>query len=349
MRVGIVSVQVPFVEGGAEIHARNLLSEFKARKIDADLITFPFKWYPPQSIVDSIAISRMLDLTESMGVTIDKIIGLKFPAYLIPHPNKILWILHQHRTAYDLWDDHDFGDLINFPDGRSVRDTIRYADEKFIPEARAIYTNSENVSARLLQNNNIQSTPLYHPPNNADGFQSGEAQDYIFFPSRINVLKRQKLAVEALAQCVEPVKLIFAGAAESPAYFRELQELARNLGVDHRIVWKGYIGEADKIALYAGSLAVLYPPVNEDYGYVTLEAMLARKPVITTMDAGGPLEFMTNGETGLIVGSDASALASAMDMLWTDRNRAKTMGDAGFESYQSKRISWDNVIDVLMS
>lgn len=349
MRVGIVSVQVPFVEGGAEIHARNLLREFKARKIEADLITFPFKWYPPQSIVDSIVMSRMLDLTESTGVTIDRIVGLKFPAYLVPHPNKILWILHQHRSAYDLWDDQAFGDLINFPDGQSVRDVIRYADEKFILEAQAIYTNSVNVSARLLQNNNIQSTPLYHPPNNAEGFQSGEAQDYFFFPSRVNVLKRQKLAIEALAQCVEPVKLIFAGSAESPAYYQELQDIARRLGVDDRIVWKGYISEADKIALYAECLAVLYPPFDEDYGYVTLEAMLARKPVITTMDAGGPLEFIANGDTGLVVDSDACALACAMDLLWTDRIKARNMGEAGFESYQSKRISWDNVIDVLMS
>lgn len=291
----------------------------------------------------------MLDLTESTGVAIDRIIGLKFPAYLVPHPNKILWILHQHRSAYDLWDDQAFGDLINFPDGRSVRDVIRHADDKFIPEAQAIYTNSVNVSARLLQNNDIQSTPLYHPPNNADGFQSGEAQDYFFFPSRINVLKRQKLAIEALGQCVEPVRLIFAGAAESPAYYQVLQDLARSLGVDDRIVWKGYISEADKIALYAECLAVLYPPVDEDYGYVTLEAMLARKPVITTADAGGPLEFITSGETGLVVDSDPGALAGAMDMLWMDRTRARNMGAAGFESYQSKRISWDNVIDVLMS
>lgn len=349
MRVGIVSVQVPFVEGGAEIHARNLLAEFKARGVEADLITFPFKWYPPQSIVDGIVLSRMLDLTESTGVAIDRIIGLKFPAYLVPHPNKILWILHQHRSAYDLWDDHAFGDLINFPDGRSVRDVIRHADDAFIPEAQAVYTNSINVSARLLQNNNILSTPLYHPPNNAHCFHAGEAQDYLFFPSRINVLKRQRLAIEALAQCVEPVRLIFAGAAESPAYLQELRDLALRLGVVDRIVWKGYISEADKIALYAECLAVLYPPIDEDYGYVTLEAMLARKPVITTTDAGGPLEFIASGETGLVVDSDAKALAGAMDMLWTDRARTKSMGEAGFESYQSRRISWDNVVEVLLS
>ena len=40
------------------------------------------------------------------------------------------------------------------------------------------------------------------------------------------------------------------------------------------------------------ALGVIFPPLDEDYGYVTLEAMLAAKPVITCTDSGGPLEFV---------------------------------------------------------
>lgn len=349
MRVGIVSVQVPFVEGGAEVHARNLLRELRARKITADLITFPFKWYPARSLIDSIAIARLLDLTESNGMSIDRVIGLKFPAYLVPHPNKVLWILHQHRSAYELWDHETFGDLINLPEGRAVRDAIRHADNRFLPEARHIYANSRNVAQRLQHNNGITATPLYHPPGGAEHFYAGEAEDYLFFPSRINPLKRQDLVLEALARCREPVRVVFAGAADSERYSAVLQARSRKLRLGDRAVWKGYTTEQEKLALYATCLGVVYPPIDEDYGYITLEAMLAHKPVITTHDAGGPLEFIETGETGLVVDSDADALAEAMDSLWRDRARARRMGDAGFESYREKRISWDTAIDALLS
>lgn len=347
MRIGIVSVQVPFVEGGAEVHVRNFLRELRARGFDADLITIPFKWYPPQAVIDNIAIARLLDLTESNGQKIDRIIGMKFPAYLIPHPNKLLWILHQHRSAYELWDHPDAGDLINLPEGRMVRDTIHFADNSFIPEARAIYANSRTVAERLARNNGIASTPLYHPPGGAEHFRPGEAGNYFFFPSRFTRLKRQDLVIEALGRCREPVRAIFAGGPESPAYVRDLQARARRLRLGNRVVWKGFITEAEKIELYAESLGVVYPPVDEDYGYVTLEAMLAHKPVITTRDAGGPLEFVADQESGFVTDANPDALAAAMDELWRDRMKARRMGEAGFEHYREQNISWDTVVDVL--
>lgn len=349
MRVGITTVQVPFVEGGAEIHARNLLREMRARGVDAALITMPFKWYPPETLIDNIAIARLTDLTESNGVTIDRIIGLKFPAYLIPHPNKVLWILHQYRSAYELWDHPKFGDLINLPAGRAVRDAIHHADARFIPEARAVYANSRTVAQRLQRYNGIASAPLYHPPGHAERFHEAEAQDFFFFPSRITPLKRQSLVIDALALCRQPVRMVFAGAAEMQPYLADIQARARKLKVNDRIVWKGYTSDDEKIALFAACLGVVYPPVDEDYGYVTLEAMLSRKPVITLADAGGPLEFVQHGATGLVTSSDAAALAEAMDMLWTDRGKARRMGKAGFESYHAQQITWDNVINTLLS
>lgn len=349
MRVGIATVQVPFVEGGAETHARNLLRELRARGVEADLITIPFKWYPPQLIIDSIAMSRLIDLTEANGVAIDRIIGLKFPAYLIPHPNKVLWILHQYRSAYELWDHPKFGDLINLPGGRAVRDAIHHADKRFITEARAIYANSRTVAQRLKRYNGIEAAPLYHPPGDAARFHTADAEDYFFFPSRITPLKRQSLVIEALALCRHPVRVVFAGAPEAQPYLESMQLRARKLGLGERVVWKGFTTEEEKIALYARCLGVIYPPVDEDYGYITLEAMLAHKPVITAKDSGGPLEFVEHGQTGLVVQAGAGELADAMDLLWGDRAKALRMGKAGGENYHAKNISWDNVIDTLMA
>jgi len=348
MRIVIATAQVPFVRGGAEIHAEGLRDALCRAGHEAEIVAVPFKWYPPSRILDCMLACRLLDLRESSGSKIDRLIGLRFPAYLIPHPQKTLWILHQHRAAYDMWDNR-LGDLIHAPDGAAVRAAIMAADTAIIPEAQSVYTNSGNVSARLKKYCGIDSAPLYHPPLNAEAFYTATAEDYLFFPSRLWPVKRQALVLEALAKTREPVTVYFAGVADSSDYELELKNMAQSLGVDQRVRWLGLVSEAEKIAFYAKATGVVYPPIDEDYGYVTLEAMLASKPVITCSDSGGTLEFVRQRETGLIAEPTADALALAMDELWQNRDQAARWGMAARSCYQNCNISWQNVVERLLT
>jgi glycosyltransferase involved in cell wall biosynthesis len=337
------------MHGGAEVHAQNLVCAVREAGHEVELVAIPFKWYPAEILLDQIAQARMVALEESNGRPIDRLIGLKFPSYFIPHPNKVLWILHQHRPAYDLWDHPQFGDLILQNSGRVVRDAIRKADRLYLQEARRIYANSRNVADRLKSFSGIDSTPLYHPPGGAEHYYSAEAEPYFFFPSRITPLKRQALVIEALAQCRQETRVVFAGLPESLKVENELKLLSAKLGVADRVEWLGPISEQGKRDRYAHSLGVVYPPLDEDYGYVTLEAMLAAKPVITTMDAGGPLEFVEHEATGLVVEPRAEALAIAMDELWANLAGSRRWGERGRERYESMDISWNNVVDTLLA
>ena len=348
MRILIATVQVPFIRGGAEVHAEGLRDALRAAGHETEIIAIPFKWYPPERILDHMLACRLLDVTEVMGTAVDLLIGLRFPAYLIPHPNKVLWILHQFRTAYELWD-HQLGDLIYSPNGIEVRDAIRQADRHFIGQARSVFANSANVAARLEYFCEIESTPLYHPPPNADEFYTGEARDYLFFPSRLCLPKRQSLVLEALAYTKKPVRVRFAGTADQPAFQNELRSAARKLRVHDRVEWLGQISENEKRELYAHALGVVYPPIDEDYGYVTLEAMLASKPLIVCSDSGGPLEFVTHEETGLIAEPHAASLAKAFDRIWEDRAAAKRWGEAGRALYAKMNITWDHVVRQILA
>jgi glycosyltransferase involved in cell wall biosynthesis len=348
MKILIATVQVPFIRGGAEILAEGLSSAVRAKGHEAEITAIPFKGYPPERVLDQMLACRLLDLTESEGAPVDFVIGLKFPAYLVQHPNKVLWILHQFRTAYELWD-HPYGDLHHFPSGPQVRDAIVRIDQWLIPEAKAVFTISKNVSSRLWEYCGIDSTPLYHPPTNASQFYTAPAEDYFFFPSRLTPLKRQALVLEAMAHTRQPVRVRLAGTAEGARYGEELEALARELKVDHRVEKLGQVSEEEKRALYAHALGVIFPPVDEDYGYVTLEAMLASKPVITCRDSGGPLEFVQNGVTGLVADACPEALALAMDTLWEDQRRAKELGEAGKARYDALEISWQTVVERLVS
>ncbi len=348
MRIIIATVQVPFIRGGADAHAEGLRDALLASGSEAEIVAVPFKWYPPETILDHMLACRLLDLTEVAGTPIDLLIGLKFPAYLISHPKKVLWILHQHRTAYDLWD-HPLGDLIETANGMEVRDAIRQADRQIIPQSRAVYANSGNVAKRLKRYCGIDSTPLYHPPPYAEHFYCAPAEEYLLFPSRLCHPKRQSLVLEALARTKQPVRVRFTGNSDRQSYGVELKAMARKLKVQGRVEWLGQVSEEDKRHLYARALAVIYPPFDEDYGYVTLEAMLAEKPVITCTDSGGPLEFVQHEQTGLIAEPASDSLAAALDRIWVERQQAKEWGKAGRALYDTMEITWPGVVRKLLS
>ncbi|MFN2508707.1 MAG: glycosyltransferase family 4 protein [Chthoniobacterales bacterium] len=330
------------------MHSENLRAALVAAGHKAEIVAIPFKWYPPERILETMLACRLLDLEEANGRRIDLVIGLKFPAYLIPHSNKVLWILHQHRTAYEQWD-HDLGDMIQYPNGREVRDAIRAADRKLIPEAKRIYSNSQNVRARLQRFCGIDSSPLYHPPLNAEAFRCEQSEDYLLFPSRINRAKRQLLAIQALGRTSSSIQLVFCGESEEVAYDAEIEREIDALGLRDRVRFCGHVKEKEKLTLYARSLGVIYLPFDEDYGYVTLEAMLARKPVITCTDSGGPLEFVLHGVTGLAAVSNPESVARAIDQLVGDKEVAKEMGIAGWQRYHEMNISWETVVAELTS
>jgi glycosyltransferase involved in cell wall biosynthesis len=348
MRILIATVKVPFVRGGAEILAEGLLDAVRAQGHEAEIVAIPFKWYPPERILEQALACRLLDVSESGGARIDRVIGLKFPAYLMPHAHKVLWLLHQFRTAYELWD-NPYGDLHRYPNGVQVRESIQRMDRCLIPESKAVFTISKNVSSRLWRYCGVDSIPLYHPPVHADLFYVAEAEDYFFFPSRLAPLKRQALVLEALTYTRRPACVRFAGAADEAPYADELAVLGQRLNVAHRVEWLGPITEEQKRALYARALGVIFPPVDEDYGYVTLEAMLAAKPLITCKDSGAPLEFVQEAQTGLIAGPTPQDMALAMDTLWEDRAFARALGEAGKRRYESLEISWATVVERLLS
>jgi glycosyltransferase involved in cell wall biosynthesis len=348
MRILITTTQVPFIFGGAEVHALSLKKALIERGHEADISFIPFKWYPAVKIMDHLMACRLLDLTESCGNRIDRVIGLKFPAYHVPHPDKTLWILHQYRGAFDLWGT-DACDLSHDPEGREIREGIRHLERQLLQtEVRAIHANSQNVSNRLREHCQIDGPPLYHPPQNAERFYCAEAEAYFYYPSRLCTLKRQTLLIEALALTQEPVKLVFSGQTESESFAQQLYQRIETLGLKERVQFLGRVSDETMWETYARARGIVFVPKDEDYGYISLEAMLSSKPVITCKDSGGPLEFITHEENGLVCESTPESLASALDRAWREPVLMREMGLKGRERFDAAGINWDTVVNRLL-
>lgn len=299
----------------------------------------PFRAMPDNEVARAMATWQTEDFTWLNGHSPDVVISLKFPAYYLQHPNQRLWLLHQHRVAYDLWGGKD--SLLSV----ALRDVIWQQDTTYLARIPQRFVIAENVRTRLRRFNGLESQVLYPPPLHQERFYWAEALPYIFFPSRLEKLKRQALLIEAMAQVRAPVAALIAGAGGEMSHYAELIE---QQGLGDRVRLLGAITEQDLQSLYAHCLGVFYGPYDEDYGYVTLEAMLSAKPVITCIDSGGPLEFVTDQETGLVVESDPAAIAQAIEFLANHPRIAAAMGVAGYEKYQSLNMNWDWVLQQLL-
>jgi glycosyltransferase involved in cell wall biosynthesis len=333
---------VPFVDGGAERLVRGLVGELRRHGYRAESVSIPFKSYPKGELLAQAALWRLIDLSESNYESIDAVITTKFPNYFVRHPNKVTWLLHQYRAIYDLCGT-PLSDFTHAEADVRLRDRLIGLDTEVLAESTRLFTISQTTSARLAKYNGLPSEPVYHPPLLAGTLHAGPFGDYVLSVGRLELNKRVDLVIRALALTDRCVRLVIAGHGSARP---GLERLAASLGVADRISFAGIVDDRQLVELYAGALAVVYPPLDEDYGYVTLEAFLARKPVVTTTDAGGPLEFVVDGVNGLVADAAPDALAAAIARLAADRSLAGRLGDAGLE--RARTITWDGVVERLV-
>src|SRR5262245_56521024 len=341
--VAVCEAKVPFVTGGAELHVSGLVDELLRQGYRAERVSVPFKWYPKDELLAQAAAWRLVDLSEANGQPIDAVIATKFPTYFVRHPRKVTWLFHQYRAIYDLCGT-EYSEFKHTEADVRLRDRLMTLDRAMLAESARLFTNARNTAARLEKFNGITAEPLYKPPPHAYPLRPGPSGDYILSVGRLEANKRVDLIIRALAHTDRSVRLLVVG--EGPLRDR-LAETATAAGVADRVTFAGGIDYEHLTRLYAGALAVVFPPFDEDYGYVTLEAFLAHKPVVTTTDAGGPLEFVEDGVTGFVAEPSPESIGAAIARLAVDRVRARSLGDAGYD--RARAITWDGVVAKLMA
>lgn len=342
-RILVLEAQTPFVHGGAEILVRQLTGALRDRGYDADIVSIPFRDYPRDELFAGAAAWRQVDVTRTGARPVDLVIATKFPNYFARHPRKVLWLTHQHRAAYELCGT-PYSDLAHTERDVGLRHRLIHTDTAMLRECTGLFTIARTVSARLLKYNGVETRPLYHPPKLAARLTAGEYGPYVLTVTRLEHVKRVELAIESFRHVDPGIRLLIAGDGSARTYLKAHIE---RLGLTDRVSLLGRVDDDRLIELYSGALAVLFTPFDEDYGYVTLEAFLSHKPVITCSDSGGPLEFVTDGDNGLVCAPDADALAAAVNRLGADRPLAARLGANGYE--RARAITWEGVVEALVA
>ncbi|MFN7940326.1 MAG: glycosyltransferase family 4 protein [Thermoanaerobaculia bacterium] len=343
-RIVICAAQVPFTRGGAEVLYESLRDELLRRGHRVEIVALPFNWSSRTAILKSALAWRLLDLGDAAGEKIDLVIATRFPTYAVKHARKVVWLIHQFRQIYDL-EGTRFSDFGSRPGDDAIAERIRAIDRRTLGEARARFAISRNVAARLRTSTGLEAEPLYPPPLLGDRYRSAAHGDYVLTVGRLDAMKRFDLLLRAAQHSRRPWRMVIAGEGPERA---ALAALAAELGLGARLELPGRVEDQRLIDLYAGALAVYYAPFDEDYGYVTVEAFRSSRPVVTTRDAGGVLEFVEHGDNGF-VGDPGSPreLGAAIDRWFDDRALAHRQGEAG--ARRVAEIGWDRVVERLLA
>lgn len=341
MRIAVVRPQVPFARGGVEIFSDALVDELRIRGHEADSVTVPFKWYPGARVLTQAFLWRLLDLTEADGKPIDMVVATKFPSYLVRHPEKRVWLVHQFRQAYEL-DRTALGQFGEAPEDRAIRRQVQELDRVGLGEASRLFATSQNVAGRLERSTGLRAEVMPHPAQELPYRNDGHG-DFVLSVNRLDRAKRIDVLIEAAA--VEPsLHVVIAG--DGPDRSR-LEALARDRAVDRRVRFAGRVPAAELADLYATCFATFYAPVDEDFGLGPYESFLSGKPVITATDAGGPLEVVRDGSTGRVVAPDPGPVAAAAVWLRDHPVEAEAYGKAG--NAIAVEVTWDRAIGRLLS
>jgi glycosyltransferase involved in cell wall biosynthesis len=345
MKVLVASTIVPGIRGGGTIIIDSLERALRERGHEVDVLRLPFH-SEEETMLSQMLAMRLHHVADSG----DRLICIRTPSHLLVHPAKVVWFIHHHRQAYDLWNT-EYCNVLDNNSGRALRDAIRAADDMAFAESQAIFTNSAVVRDRVRQFNHLDPEVLYPPLDHPEHFRCDEYGDQIVYVSRLASNKRQALAIEAMQYTRTPVKLVVAGPPDSDYDEQRLRDLVRVRRLEDRVTLRaGWLDEAEKVRLFAGCLATVYCPFDEDsYGYPSLEAHQSSKAVVSCTDSGGVSELVTDGVNGFLVEPNPVLLAAKFDELYENRTLAAQMGEAGKQRMVDLHISWDHVIDRMLA
>jgi len=227
---------------------------------------------------------------------------------------------------------------LDFLESPLLKDIIRFLDRVGISECKSKFTQSQTVKNRkdYFKDKDKEEVKVVYPPL-SDTNLCKNYNNFIFTASRLEKLKRIDWIIKAFKKIkIKNIELKIAGTGV------EWGNLKKIIGRDKRVKLLGFVNTDRLKEYYSKCLFVPFVPFNEDYGFVTLEAMKSKKAVLTCSDSGGPAELIKDGTNGKIAKANIPDLSKKMKEMIKNKKLTKKMGKKAFNSV--KNITWKNFV-----
>jgi len=189
------------------------------------------------------------------------------------------------------------------------------------------------------------------PKRSAGGLRAAYPQlagrTIVLFLSRLDQKKGLDLLLPAFAKARvsnPQAALVIAGDGD-PEFVRGLHEQACTLGIEHEVIWAGFLrGDAKSNALADADIFAL-PSYSENFGVAVVEAMGAGIPVVVT-DQVGIHQAVREENAGFVAGCSVSEVESALSRLLNDPQLRSEMGRNG--ALLARRFTPENVTNLVI-
>lgn len=165
----------------------------------------------------------------------------------------------------------------------------------------------------------------------------GNHRPYLLMVGTLEPRKNHAAAMRSLARLKAagfPHRLLIVGG--HGWLFAPIQQLVRQLDLQHDVTFAGYVPFTDLPALYAGAAALLQPSLYEGFGFPVLEAMACGAPVICSNTSS--LTEVAGNAALLVAPQDDVGLADAIRRVLIEPGLAETMRRQG--QMQARRFRW---------
>ena len=323
--------------------ARALVTALRDEGHDAEIVVTPQNRFGRQA--SAYVATWLTDVGSTDRGAVDHVISLRYPSYAVRHPRHVCWLNHTMREYYDLWE--RFSATLS-PQGlikEKIRRRIIQSTDRYLltHNVRQLFVQSRTIQDRLRIWPSLSSRVLY-PPAPQRAYRCESYGDYVFMVSRLTPLKRADLLIRALAEpAAAGIRAVIAGEGEDRA---SLEQLVASLDLRDRVTLAGRLSEEEVLTHLARCRAVCFPPFEEDYGFVTVEAFASAKAVLTCRDSGGPAELVADGENGFVCEPTPGAMAHALRRVMDDRTLAERMGKHA--QARGAQLTWTDTVRTLL-
>ena len=335
MRIAVLMPTQPVpVKGGAERLTEGIVRKLRERGYSADLIKVEVDERSWETLLEGYCKFFYLDLS-----SYDLVISTKAPSYMVRHRNHVSYLYHTVRVFYDM-----FHEISHDKESYRRRDIVHSLDKYGLSpkRVRRHFVNGSQVVKRLIEADSYwRSIPfeVLHPPSPLEGFREGDYK-YVFIVGRLHRWKRIDLVAKAMRYIKGDVQLLIAGDGEDRGVIEEIASK------DRRIELLGEVSDEELLELYANALVVPFTPKWEDFGLVTVEAFMSKKPVITCTDSGEPAVIVKDGVSGFVCPPKPREVAKRIRYFLKWPDEARRMGRNGYRT--AKEITWSNLIAKLL-
>jgi len=343
MKVALFVSATPFVRGGTELLIDELKQQLEERGHKAKLFRLPFTYEFETGMFLNALSAQLLNFDYY-----DVLLSFKWPTYLAAHRHKNLWIFHQFRQAYDMFGEH-YG-LNDDETGNAIKQLVIQTDAVALNQVKNIFALSQSAK-RLEEYSGIVADVLYTPLPNSEKYHNNDTGNYIYCASRMDGMKRQLMAVEAMRYTKSGAKLILDGKCEDDSLMKKMYSIIETYGLDDKVTINAeFVPEAVKIDRFANCLAGIYIPLDEDSpGLVTFEILYSHKALITVNDSGGVANFSSNSNHAFVVEPTPQAIAEKIDYLYENKAVARQMGENAYMYIVNLNVNWDDTIRRLLA